>query len=273
MSERAGTGAEAERRLVAAAERHRKVLNWMQEPGRPDAGQVLALKAVDHAVRLVCFALRRGAAAGIPEERLVELTGWDPALVAQGLEQRDEERFVARLVPSGLDRAEIARTAAGVRATAEIHHLADEILDHMLDDRAGAPSPSDLEELHRSLTATWTDWRARSGSDVAPGRRARARASIRSDLRDATSLEDELAVRAIVTRLSRASASGESVIERAAIMAEGANSHAIIKWILAHGGRPGASAPNASARGLHGARSSGDPGRSSHYVMPADILR
>jgi hypothetical protein len=98
---------------------------------------------------------------------------------------------------------------------------------------------------------------------------------MRSELSDATGLEAELAVRAIVTRLSRASASGEAVIERAAIMAAGANAHAIISWILDHGGRPGASAPHAPARGLHGARSGDDIGRSSppsHYVLPADIL-
>ena len=98
---------------------------------------------------------------------------------------------------------------------------------------------------------------------------------MRSELSDATGLEAELAVRAIVTRLSRASGSGEAVIERAAIMAEGADSHAIIGWILAHGGRPGASTTHTPARGLHGARSSGDLGRSSppsHYVLPADVL-
>ena len=96
-----------------------------------------------------------------------------------------------------------------------------------------------------------------------------------SGLSNATGLEAELAVRAIVTRLSRPSASGEAVIERAAIMAEGANSHAIISWILTHGGRPGVSAAYAPARGLHGARSSGGLGRSSspsHYVLPAGIL-
>jgi hypothetical protein len=168
MSARPGTTAEAERQLAAAAERHREVLASMQELGRPEAGQHVAVKAVDRAVRLVCFALLRGSQAGIPEQRLVELTGWDPALVAQGLEQRDEPRFVARLVPSGLESAEIARTAAGLRATTQIHDLADEILDHLLDERAGAPSPSDLEELHRGLAATWTDWRVRSGSDAAP---------------------------------------------------------------------------------------------------------
>ena len=98
---------------------------------------------------------------------------------------------------------------------------------------------------------------------------------MRSELSDAIGLETEIAVRAIVTRLSRASAPGEAVIERAAIMAEGANAHAIISWILAHGGRPAASASHAPARGLHGARSSSNRGSASppsRYVLPADIL-
>ncbi len=111
---------EAERQLAAAAERHREMLASMQELGRPEAGQHVAVKAVDRAVRLVCFALRRGAEAGIPEPRLVELTGWDPALVAQGIAQVDEPRFVARLVPAGIDRDEIEATAAGVKATARL---------------------------------------------------------------------------------------------------------------------------------------------------------
>jgi hypothetical protein len=51
---------EAERQLAAAADRHRAVLASMQELGRPDAGQHVAVKPVDRAVRLVCFALRRG---------------------------------------------------------------------------------------------------------------------------------------------------------------------------------------------------------------------
>ena len=152
---------EAERQLAAAAERHREMLASMQEVGRPEAGQHVAVKAVDRAVRLVCFALRRGAEAGIPEPRLVELTGWDPALVAQGIAQIDEPRFVARLVPAGLDSDEIAETAAGVRATARLNELTREILDHVLDDSAGAPGASDLDDLHRRLTATWNDWRAR----------------------------------------------------------------------------------------------------------------
>ena len=151
---------EAERQLAAAAERHREVLASMQELGRPEAGQHVAVKAVDRAVRLVCFALRRGAEAGIPEPRLVELTGWDAALVAQGIAEIDEPRFVARLVPAGLDPGEIEETAAGVKATARLSELTREILDHMLDEDAGAPGPRDLDELHRRLDATWNEWRA-----------------------------------------------------------------------------------------------------------------
>jgi hypothetical protein len=59
------TSDEAERQLVAAAERHSEAVALMGESGRPEAGQHVAAKAVDRAVRLVCFALRRGAEAGI----------------------------------------------------------------------------------------------------------------------------------------------------------------------------------------------------------------
>ena len=151
---------EAERQLAAAAERHREVLASMQQAGRPETGQHVAVKAVDRAVRLVCFALRRGAEAGIPERRLVELTGWDPALVAQGIAEIDEPRFVARLVPAGIDRDEIEATAAGVRATGRLSELTREILDDVLGDGTGAPEPRDLDELHRRLDETWNDWRA-----------------------------------------------------------------------------------------------------------------
>jgi hypothetical protein len=48
---------------------------------------------------------------------------------------------VAGLVPAGLDRSEIADTAAGVRAMAHLNELTREILDHALDEGAGAPAP------------------------------------------------------------------------------------------------------------------------------------
>jgi hypothetical protein len=48
---------------------------------------------------------------------------------------------------------------------------------------------------------------------------------------------DEQMVRELVTRLSRQDRRGASVIERAAILAEGADTESIVTWILDHGGR------------------------------------
>jgi hypothetical protein len=88
--------------------------------------------------------------------------------------------------------------------------------------------------------------------------------------------EPDDAIRAIVTRLSRPHASGGDVIERAAILAEGANSAAIVAWIVAHAGQPEAAVPQAPARGLHGARLSGGPGAAGdtprRYVLPVGAL-
>ena len=67
------------------------------------------------------------------------------------------------------------------------------------------------------------------------------------------------AIRAVVRRLSRPHASGGVVIERAAILASGADAGEIVTWILAHAGQAEASVPMASTRGLHGARMSGGP--------------
>ena len=84
------------------------------------------------------------------------------------------------------------------------------------------------------------------------------------------------AIREVVTRLSRPHASGGAVIERAAILAEGAGADAIVAWVLAHAGEPEAAAPVASARGLHGTRLSGAPGAAGgtprRYVLPVGAL-
>ena len=83
------------------------------------------------------------------------------------------------------------------------------------------------------------------------------------------------AIRAIVVRLSRPHASGGNVIERAAILAEGAQSAAIVQWITDRAGQPEAAAP-ATGRGLHGGRV--DDRRPAHreaplrYVLPAGAL-
>jgi hypothetical protein len=87
---------------------------------------------------------------------------------------------------------------------------------------------------------------------------------------------DDDAIRTLVTRLSRPHPSGGEVIERAAILAEGADSSAVLTWIVAHHGEPEALAPAGSGRGLHSARlytSDGADGRTPlRYVLPRGAL-
>jgi hypothetical protein len=87
---------------------------------------------------------------------------------------------------------------------------------------------------------------------------------------------DDASIRALVRRLSRADAKGGATIERAAIMAEGAQLDAVVEWIVAHDGRPeDRPAAKSSGRGLHAARLSAastvdrPPLR---YVIPASAL-
>ena len=49
---------------------------------------------------------------------------------------------------------------------------------------------------------------------------------------------DDQAIRVVVARLSRRHPSGGQVIERAAVVAEGAESGAILDWITSHDGLP-----------------------------------
>jgi hypothetical protein len=86
---------------------------------------------------------------------------------------------------------------------------------------------------------------------------------------------DDDAIRALVIRLSRAHPSGGEVIERAAILAEGADFTAVEGWIMAHDGRPEAKAAPSAGRGLHGARltaAAGATGPPARYVLPAGAL-
>lgn len=81
-------------------------------------------------------------------------------------------------------------------------------------------------------------------------------------------------IRALVTRLARPHPSGGQVIERAAILAEGADFKAIIGWIVDHGGKPEAASAK-RAGGLHGTRpnrgglADSEPQR---FVLPPDEL-
>ncbi len=87
---------------------------------------------------------------------------------------------------------------------------------------------------------------------------------------------DDKAIRAVVTRLSRQHASGGQVIERAAVLAEGVDSSAILAWITSHDGLPESRVGVAPARGLHQGRLDAGPGTSStaprRYVLPPGAL-
>jgi hypothetical protein len=84
-------------------------------------------------------------------------------------------------------------------------------------------------------------------------------------------------IQALVSRLSRRHPSGGTVIERAAIVAEGADSAAVVAWILDHDGEPEAAADTSAKRGLHSPRLSGpigsEPPAPARYVLPAGALR
>lgn len=82
-------------------------------------------------------------------------------------------------------------------------------------------------------------------------------------------------IRAVVTRLARRHKSGGTVIERAAILAEGDASQPILDWILAHEGQPEALSPAVARGGLYGGRlaegsASGGPPR--RYVLPRGVV-
>jgi hypothetical protein len=122
-------------------------------------------------------------------------------------------------------------------------------------------------------------WRLRE-SRSAPGEASRSSTTGESLAfpRRATSLRpvDDDAIRTLITRLSRPHASGGAVIERAAILAEGADSAAVLTWIAAHAGEPEDLAPRVSGRGLHSARlrdnDGADPRTPLRYVLPPGAL-
>jgi hypothetical protein len=86
--------------------------------------------------------------------------------------------------------------------------------------------------------------------------------------------QDEL--RAVVSRLARPQASGGYVVERAAIVAAGADSEAVMSWIVAHGGTAEAAVETSVRHGLHGSRlhaGGGSRSRSpSRFVLPPGAL-
>ena len=87
---------------------------------------------------------------------------------------------------------------------------------------------------------------------------------------------DDDAIRALVTRLASPHPSGGQVIERAAILAAGADFTSIMTWIDEHAGVPDEALASAPRRGLHGSRLHDGAGGTARtplrYVLPADAL-
>jgi hypothetical protein len=86
--------------------------------------------------------------------------------------------------------------------------------------------------------------------------------------------DDDQEIRRLVRRLSRPHRSGGRVIERASLMAEGADFEAVMAWIEAHGGSAEAPAPSRAARGLHSERMAENAAEQMplRFVLPADAV-
>ena len=149
---------EAERQLAAAADRHREVLAAVQADDGSTVSREAATRALARGVRLVAFTLARAAEAGVPFERLVELSGLDEGLVRETLERGVETTVVARMTPAGLDANAVAQAAASFDATARVEALLRTILADIADAR-WSPAGADLDDLADRVEAVWRSWR------------------------------------------------------------------------------------------------------------------
>src|SRR4051794_6583398 len=104
MSELESPAREAERQLVAAVERHRELMAAVAVAGRPAQSRHAAATALARGVQLMAFTLTRAAAAGVPRERLVELTGGEPSVVEAVLDGGPDQSVVEWLTPGGVIR-------------------------------------------------------------------------------------------------------------------------------------------------------------------------
>jgi hypothetical protein len=83
-------------------------------------------------------------------------------------------------------------------------------------------------------------------------------------------------IHALVKRLARPHSSGGDVVERAAILASGSDSGAVLAWIAEHHGVAEAMASEPPRRGLHGplvsVTSGAHPPTPRRFVLPAGTL-
>lgn len=85
---------------------------------------------------------------------------------------------------------------------------------------------------------------------------------------------DDEAISTLITRLARPHASGGRVIERAAILAAGADFPSVMAWIVGHDGQPETGVASPVRGGLHGSRVNDGGGARARqplrFVLPAD---
>src|SRR3712207_5341998 len=79
---------------------------------------------------------------------------------------------------------------------------------------------------------------------------------------------DDAALGAIVARLARKHRSGGRVVERSALLAEGADFAALLAWIEAHDGVPEDVAAPTRTGGLFGDRHGRPPPRPLRFLLP-----
>jgi hypothetical protein len=87
---------------------------------------------------------------------------------------------------------------------------------------------------------------------------------------------EEDAIRVLLKRLARPHRSGGLVVERASVLAEGADFAAVMAWIVDHDGTPEEAVATATRHGLHGSRLHDSGGTAPRvplrYVLPAAAL-
>jgi hypothetical protein len=158
MAEFQLTAREAERQLAAAAERHRELTAAVAVAGRPDQGRHAAAKALARGVQLVAFTLTRAAAAGVPRERLVELSGGDASLVDGVLDPAPDPSVTERLTPDGVDPRAVAQAAASFEASVRVGAVVQTIMADV-EDVSWSPAAADLDDLAERLGDVWRQWR------------------------------------------------------------------------------------------------------------------
>jgi hypothetical protein len=85
---------------------------------------------------------------------------------------------------------------------------------------------------------------------------------------------DDASIRALLVRLARPRAGGGHIIERAQILAAGADSAEIEAWIVAHAGTP-ERLESRTAHGLHGDQGDGPAAAdraTRRFVIPDGVL-